>query len=84
MVDGKPKVVIHSEYSRIFDEICEKYRVNQEKPVRDDFDTCSSRTAPSFRSRAPKKSCLKANRSKSSDLCQAKSFHGKSKRMQSR
>lgn len=79
---------IHVEYSRLFDEMCQKYKSNnQERPVRDDFDDkCSSRTVPTtFRSRVPKKSCLKPVRSKSSDLCKApKSFREKRKRMQSR
>lgn len=78
MVEGKP---IHSEISEIFNEICQTYQLN-EKPVRDD-DTCSARTVPIYRSRAPKKSCLKPVRSKSSDLCK-RSFHEKRKRMQSR
>jgi hypothetical protein len=79
---GKTK--IHTEYSKIFEEICQKYKLSDEKPVRDDFDTCSARTVPAFRSRPAKKSCIKPVRSKSSDLCCKKSFREKRLRMQSR
>lgn len=86
MADMKaPKdVEIHSEYSKLLDQICHKYNFKQEKPVRDDFDDTSSiRTIPTVRSRAPTRSNIKPNRSKSSDICKS-SFSIKRKRMQSR
>lgn len=65
MIDVKPSAVeIHTDYSKLFDRLCEKYNI----PVRDD-ETCSTKTFPTFRSRSRKKgACVKKIRSRSNDL----------------
>lgn len=68
MIDAKPSAIeIHTDYSKIFDKMCEKYNI----PLHDEHETSSTRTLP--RSRAKKKNCIKKARSKSNDVGKLKS-----------